>query len=157
MRSIKNPSQPEVQNIPQSRPYFGKQEPHFSEGGPFGRPHAPGENADPSGTTPGGFQLEKDGTRHDENADQIIKSDIEERLKMHIELNSQQIHVDVNRGQVVLAGTVADSYAKRIVGDIASQVVDMSAVRNELEFNDSVPVDIEPASTNEAPDPEATE
>jgi osmotically-inducible protein OsmY len=76
---------------------------------------------------------------------------------MHIELNSQQIHVDVNRGQVVLAGTVADSYAKRIVGEIASQVVDMSAVRNELGFNDSVPVDIEPASTNEAPDPEATD
>ena len=157
MRSIKNPSHAEVQTIPHSRPYFGKQEPHFSDGGPFGRPRAPRENADPSGTTPGGFQLEKDGTRHDENFDQIIKSDIEERLKMHIELNSQQIHVDVDRGQVVLTGTVGDSYAKGIVGDIASQVVDMSAVRNDLKFNDSVPVDTEPASTTETSDPEATE
>lgn len=72
------------------------------------------------------------GPKNYKRSDERIKDDINDRLTDHAYLDASDIEVEVNEGEVILTGTVATRYAKRMAEDIADDVSGVSNVENRL-------------------------
>jgi hypothetical protein len=67
-------------------------------------------------------------------SDERIKDDISDRLSDHDDIDASEIEVTVNKGEVVLSGTVNDRYEKRIAEECAEQISGVVNVENRIRF-----------------------
>ena len=65
-------------------------------------------------------------------SDDRIKEDVSDRLEDHSYLDASDIEIEVNKGDVVLSGTVESRYAKRLAEDLADNCSGVRNVENRI-------------------------
>src|SRR5690606_34687114 len=65
-------------------------------------------------------------------SDSRIQEDISERLADNDYIDASEVELTVKDGEVILTGTVADRFCKRLAEDIAEDVSGVSHVENRL-------------------------
>jgi hypothetical protein len=65
-------------------------------------------------------------------SDERIKEDISDRLADHDDIDASEVEVTVNKGEVILSGTVNDRYEKRKAEECAEQVSGVVNVENRI-------------------------
>ena len=93
----------------QGRPESGREEEGYA-GGPY------------AGRGPKGYR----------RSDERIREDVCDRLADHPQIDASEIEVEVHNGEVTLAGTVDNRYAKRLAEDIADTVSGVQDIHNRL-------------------------
>jgi hypothetical protein len=71
------------------------------------------------------------GPKGYQRSDERIKEDICDRLAQHEWLDSSEVEVQVQSGEVTLTGTVEDRHSKRMLEDIAEDVFGVKDVHNQ--------------------------
>ncbi len=71
-------------------------------------------------------------SRHYRRTDDRIREDVYDRLNDHPNLDSEDVRVSVQDGEVTLEGTVHDRREKRLAEDIADSVSGVGDVQNRL-------------------------
>lgn len=79
-----------------------------------------------------GGQFRGKGPKGYTRSDERIKEDISDRLADHDDIDASEIEVTVNKGEVVLSGTVNDRYEKRTAEECAEQVSGVVNVENRI-------------------------
>ena len=74
------------------------------------------------------------GSRFYSRSDERVYEDICERMMKHGQLDASQIEVQVENGEVVLTGNVANRQIKRLAEDIAESVPGVRDIHNRLQF-----------------------
>lgn len=77
------------------------------------------------------------GPRNYTRSDDRIKEDINDRLTDNDFFDASDVEVEVNKGEVVLSGTVESRYAKRLAEDIAEDVSGVKNVENRIRVSES--------------------
>jgi len=88
---------------------------------PYGTRYGQEYRERPMGRAPRGYQ----------RSDERIKEDVCDRL-MHSWVDAENVEIQVRSGEVVLSGTVEDRQSKRMIEDIAEEVLGVKDVQNQL-------------------------
>jgi len=75
----------------------------------------------PMGRAPKGYQ----------RSDERIKEDVCDRL-MHSWVDAENVEIEVRSGEVILSGTVDERHFKRVIEDVAEQVLGVKDVQNNI-------------------------
>jgi osmotically-inducible protein OsmY len=86
----------------------------------------------------GGGQFRGKGPKGYTRSDERIKEDISDRLADHDDIDASEVEVTVNKGEVVLSGTVNDRYEKRKAEECAEQVSGVVNVENRIRLHQHV-------------------
>lgn len=74
------------------------------------------------------------GPKGYQRSDERIFEDVCERLTRHDQIDARNMEVKVEKGEVILSGTVDSRQTKRMAEDVADQVQGVKDVRNELKI-----------------------
>ena len=74
------------------------------------------------------------GSRSYNRSDERVYEDICERMMQHGQLDASQIEVQVEHGEVILTGDVANRQTKRLAEELADSVPGVRDVHNQLQF-----------------------
>jgi hypothetical protein len=100
------------------------------------RGHRPSYEHEPEGFVPGSDEVRPSfrgrGPKGFQRSDDRILEDVCELLSEHPDVDASEITVEVQDGEVTLAGTVADRYQKRAAEDVADEVFGVRDVHNRL-------------------------
>lgn len=76
------------------------------------------------------------GPRGYQRSDERIKEDVSETLTAHPGIDATDINVEVERGTVMLTGTVTERFMKRMAEDAIEHVSGVKDVQNQIKVND---------------------
>lgn len=76
------------------------------------------------------------GPKGYQRSDERLRDEVSDRLMEHDQLDASDIEVQVKDGEVMLTGTVADRWMKRLAEDVAEQVMGVRDVMNQIRVRD---------------------
>jgi hypothetical protein len=79
------------------------------------------------------------GPKGYQRSDDRIREDVSDVLERHGEIDASDIEVHVQSGEVTLAGTVHDRFAKRLAEDVIENLSGIKQVHNRLRVGGAVP------------------
>ncbi len=65
-------------------------------------------------------------------SEERIREDVCDRIMQHRDVDASDVEVTVSGGEVTLAGTVGDRWSKRLIEDLAEDVLGVDDVHNRL-------------------------